>query len=503
MNYHFRSYSEQEPLQASSNRGDNTTNADNISNGTNCGIVNGDNLIRNAQNNPDRRQNIDQGGIIRIYSDSQQSLDRLFNLNHAQSTVPLRRRNLPASFFNPGMRIEERPQSHTLTNSFSNSLHIRSAMFDPRRLNPQPSGTIQGNDIHLRTQSALSPGVGLLTPSANNISRPLDSTSNTNGNERKPTSTSINPPEAQTAWPNNVASNHGVMQQQQHSPQEQVQRQPNSYHYRNFSSPAITSNSTPNQFLQTNHQHITPIAPGSIEEKFSSDGQYSMDTLSPESALSSNFNPARADNRFQSSEKRLTNPPFYYPDQGSSSNLLYNPGQLAEPIQTTSDPYFASNDSIQQTSTNLMHSQPFISYDSALGNSSSMLKPSSQTTSSSSSSNENQSLFSQPIPTPAVHSRSCSFDGRAAAHPVAHVRSQSTIVGSQNASAGGFSSFTPYNYQSRYVSDNGTSYNNDTKCQQTLIASAHRSSLSSSYNQVSLSPITDQSNNVFEECGDI
>lgn len=83
MNHHFRSYSESGwnnqqagAVTSTSSKGDTS-------------LAIGDESASN--------------GIIRIHSDSQQSLDRLFNpqINEASNVVPLRQRNLPSSFFKP------------------------------------------------------------------------------------------------------------------------------------------------------------------------------------------------------------------------------------------------------------------------------------------------------------------------------------------------------------------------------------------------------------------
>lgn len=57
-------------------------------------------------NNSDSHLNIQQeilgtNAQVLIHSDSQKSLDELFDMNLTQNAIPLRQRNLPNSFFNP------------------------------------------------------------------------------------------------------------------------------------------------------------------------------------------------------------------------------------------------------------------------------------------------------------------------------------------------------------------------------------------------------------------
>lgn len=94
-------------------------------------------------------------GIIRIHSDSQQSLDRLFNTSNGETTVPLRNRNLPASFFNPSWQAEKDGQLPNNPHQRSNpvSLHSRSTSFEPGRNLPSRPQT----SAHFRTRSTLTP----------------------------------------------------------------------------------------------------------------------------------------------------------------------------------------------------------------------------------------------------------------------------------------------------------------------------------------------------------
>jgi len=90
--------------------------------------------------------------FIRVYSDSQQSLDQLFNPNQSVAK-PLRHRNLPASFFNQSLK-EDEPATGPSTNpghfNQTSNLHARSISFDHR-----PGAGRSG--LHVRTQSMLAP----------------------------------------------------------------------------------------------------------------------------------------------------------------------------------------------------------------------------------------------------------------------------------------------------------------------------------------------------------
>lgn len=486
MNYHFRSNSEHhQPLQQNSNNNSNT-NGTNNSNGT--GDISNGNLNDNHMANRDQSGLLNPGGIIRVYSDSQQSLDRLFNPTNTQSTVPLRSRNLPASFFNPNLRIDE---NQTI------SLHSRSTSFDPRRLNPQSSRPNQINSVHNRTQSTLIPATGLLIPVSTNIcSQPPDSANTTNGNGDN--NTDFN------QQPNNVSSSSNWVNPAT-APSQSQSRQTNNYHYRNFSSPSFsslnTANQSSNQFYRQSPHNANRLASHNIASSKPpiQNTSFNPTPMSPDINMTDvNFTqPPRTDNHpFPQPTKQTQDLPYYYPNNNSNPDIISSNG-LANPPHASAAPYFTSNDSVQQQATKLNHSLPFVSYDSALGNSSGMLNPSSQTASSSSSSNENHSLLG--IPTPAVHSRSCSFDGRSMSHPVAHIRSQSTIVGIQN--SGDINQFTSYDYMGGYVNSNNNASVGDTKGEQTLI-NTHGSSSSSSYNPITLSPITDQGS-VFDEWSEI
>jgi hypothetical protein len=120
MNHHIRSYSEQPQIAAQ------------VGNGNGGGQ--GENDLAQPRS------------FIRIHSDSQQSLDQLFNPT-LTSSVPLRNRNLPSSFFNPSVKTHENG-NHVL----ANNLHSRSISFDQR--NPDVPQLHRPN-FHLRTHSTL------------------------------------------------------------------------------------------------------------------------------------------------------------------------------------------------------------------------------------------------------------------------------------------------------------------------------------------------------------
>lgn len=115
--------------------------------------------------------------IIRVYSDSQQSLDRLFNPQDVATSVPLRKRNLPQSFFKPNSQSQG-------VFPRSNNLHGRSIS------SVDSSSGYTHNHIktaHIRTHSNLTPMMDLLEiasthSSANNLNEAQAVMNNNNGN---------------------------------------------------------------------------------------------------------------------------------------------------------------------------------------------------------------------------------------------------------------------------------------------------------------------------------
>jgi hypothetical protein len=73
-----------------------------------------------------------QQSIIRVYTDSQQSLDNLFNPPPTATAVPLRCRNLPQSFFNPSAKLDD---------CSTNRLHFRSTSYGPQTQCPVNNNT--------------------------------------------------------------------------------------------------------------------------------------------------------------------------------------------------------------------------------------------------------------------------------------------------------------------------------------------------------------------------
>lgn len=95
-------------------------------------------------------------GIIR-YSDEQQSLEQLFNPSMCETTIPLRQRNLPPSFFDP--------TANRVVHNHQTSFHSRSiSHFDHRT---------KSNNTHTRTHSVLAPMTSFL--STNNGSDSISS----------------------------------------------------------------------------------------------------------------------------------------------------------------------------------------------------------------------------------------------------------------------------------------------------------------------------------------
>jgi len=476
MNHHFRSYSEQQqqPLQPHQQPSHLMNSMNN----------------NNNNNNPVDLPNRDSlSGIIRIHSDSQQSLDRLFNPPNTQSTVPLRNRNLPASFFNPSWQTNKDEESplgeRRQQNNTTNSLHNRSTSFDHRRNNL--AGQQHGN-VHMRTQSTLAPMTGLMggvvPESSGNIIAGLTNEHSSDGprptpgtNQRQPQQ---QPPPPQVQAQPTITT---PVDPSQNAQQIQPLPQQRNNHYRNFSSPAFMNNATTQANLFYPPTHNAPLNTQGVDGKpHAQTLYYNMETITPQQTDATMTNEPTYSQPQAPTSYQPTVPHDYY-SSGSASDLpataaAQQLGNCAHQAPT----YFASSESIQQQF-HITHSQPYIPYNPTHSTSSSLLNPPSQTASSSSS-NENNSLLC--IPTPAVHSRSCSFDDRPS-HPVAHVRSQSTLAGMANST--GFSQSIFNNGYSRPVIVGGTKI----EPSQTV---------NGPHNQLGLSPITDQGG-VFDEWNEI
>lgn len=173
MNFHQRSLSEQpqrlRPQQSPSivtNNNNNIINNNNDANGTTA-------LMDTNDKDGPTASLATIGGEI-LHSDSQQSLDRLFNPASMPSYTPLRDRNLPASFFSPpwkstttanGQESEEEHEKRGVDSPAQNHHHHqRSISFDQRnRVHTQTQQQHRRtNNLHMRTQSTLAPMTSLM-----------------------------------------------------------------------------------------------------------------------------------------------------------------------------------------------------------------------------------------------------------------------------------------------------------------------------------------------------
>lgn len=420
MNHHFRSYSEQ-PAQSNNN---NLINRNGINNGI-CD-TNTNNFLSNR--NPESL--IQQGqttSTIMEHSDSQQSLDRLFNpQNNPQR--PLRERDLPASFFNPNLSANQ-SFHHRSTSYNPTSSNLQQSRTLPIGQQPQPRVMTDNNNagFHHRTQSTVTPMTTYSdtnSSSTNNGNQPTNTNGilhehrheqnqdvNRSGNQQIATGDRINSD-------SNTMNNNSTNGTEHIAPIAPNQRQADqsstvttNYHHRVFSSPLF---SRPN----ITNQHRQPVSqPNQYQQVTLSNNQQSTPFYGTSSQNQAPVTSGNAD---------------YY--QFASNPDLSQPGPvISQPVIATPivNPYFASSDALQPTSIS-SNSQPYVSYDSALGQSSmSMLNQAScQTVSSSSSSSTTEASHAMLImPSPAVHSRSCSFDDNASAQPVPHIRTQSSIAG--------------------------------------------------------------------------
>lgn len=138
-------------------------------------------------NNDNQNRNLDNGNAnladadtnpygntshVLIHSDSQRSLDQLFDLNTSQNSVPLRNRNLPNSFFNPSTSqssLNNVPRSHSRSTSFN---QITAAQNRPYR-------------SHMRTQSTIVPMSSISEPQPMQLGMNINNQSQTDINSNQ------------------------------------------------------------------------------------------------------------------------------------------------------------------------------------------------------------------------------------------------------------------------------------------------------------------------------
>lgn len=196
-------------------------------------------------------------GVILIHSDSQQSLDRLFN-PQGEPTVPLRQRNLPSSFFNPNDRSSVMPNQnlHHRSTSYNFAGNLSSQQQQQNNHQHQPSS------LHMRTHSAqvtLMPGSHQMNPSNGHLS----SVSGSHSSELHPSCSnqSLHHPSPRLSQVNLNSSSNQLNQipvESGASVQPQMRAAPSQshHHYRNYSSPASMhhSKSQAASSMNTNQQ---------------------------------------------------------------------------------------------------------------------------------------------------------------------------------------------------------------------------------------------------------
>lgn len=271
--------------------------------------------------------------IVRTHSDSQQSLDRLFNSPNSQSSVPLRNRNLPASFFDPSWqtRRDSELSAHQQQRNPA-SLHSRSTSFQPNR---NSTASHMHSTIHMRTQSTLAPMTGLVGSPASSTNGSINSVHNasTNGN---PTANG----------PGHAIST--AQQQQLPAPAVPAQvaqtippvPQPRG-HYRNFSSPVFVNNNNGIAFSQANHLYATPTVHNTLINSQTADNikpqglYYSMETVPPDSTMiGPSYSQPSVPSQYETTQ--LSASQDYFPSEQSH----------ARPTQPTFGPVTGSSESM-------------------------------------------------------------------------------------------------------------------------------------------------------------
>lgn len=258
MSFHFKSYSESTPAvgRAGLNTDPTGDGTDGVSSTTGGGV--GQSGSQLPISIPEESSN----GIIRIHSDSQQSLDRLFNPAQSGNSVPLRQRNLPSSFFNP--TPVSNLSSNTNVASYQNK-HCRSTSYNFMNGAPTIHEARSNTNLHMKTHSALVTPVacnsnnhithingneGMMKSLGSQSSDLAASCSNQSLNHMSPrlvSQNNLNSSELHTRSNQQLAtaSTNQHIQQQQQQPANIINQTSVNNHYRNYSSPTFIVHSRP------------------------------------------------------------------------------------------------------------------------------------------------------------------------------------------------------------------------------------------------------------------